>query len=444
MTSTASGGNNGGTTDSGFVGAPTRRGDNNDAVDAGGAGEANRKKDATAAQQFLPHRRVWKAGGSRTEADRHWTHRVIDTASSSDAEEFGSSGGSGNTAAFDAVPLLFAAAAAAAASTGVPTQTQHPHEPGRMRPRQLGVLHEDPATDMQLLMDNYTVRAVASALRDREDALQQAAQLSANGQIDDLRDFLQIFHPRYVQERRQRKPNSSGSGDATADVLYEDTDPTVHLRTDASRQRVRKALMRMPRTITTAHVKRAAVCVALCLVSDADVPSLLLEKRASHLRSHPDEVCLPGGMVCDVQDPTIVSTSIREMKEEIHGLDGAPIEVLGVLRLNWGEVQHLTGIAVTPVVCYLGRLSDNAHLAPQAGEVAEIFTVPLTDLLEPAFWVHKEGVAPIFMGGPYPIYGLTGYILERFGKDILKPLRSQSSNNPAAAPMAPPKPGTPC
>jgi hypothetical protein len=130
-------------------------------------------------------------------------------------------------------------------------------------------------------------------------------------------------------------------------------------------------------------------------------------------------------MVCDIQDQTIVSTSIREMKEEIGGLEGL-IEVLGVLRLNWGEVQHLTGVAVTPVVCYVGELPDK--LSPNPDEVSEVFTIPLSDLLDKSLWLHKEGLAPVFVGGPYMTWGLTGYILERFGMDILRPLAREKSS----------------
>jgi hypothetical protein len=46
---------------------------------------------------------------------------------------------------------------------------------GRSQNRQLGVLREDPAEDMYTLIHNYTVPALASALRDREDTLQQCA-----------------------------------------------------------------------------------------------------------------------------------------------------------------------------------------------------------------------------------------------------------------------------
>lgn len=270
-----------------------------------------------------------------------------------------------------------------------------------MRNRGLGVLHEDPVIDMEQLTQNYTVTAVASALRDREDALQQAAVLAKDGKWDELQRMLSIYHPKYVLERRsqQRLLNFAQRWDSHALEL------------------LRKALTRMPRTVTQAHSRRAGVVVALCSVNG--IPSLLLEKRSSHIRAHPDEVCLPGGMFCEISDRTIVSTCLREMREEILGLDNQNVQVLGVFRCNWGEVHHLVGVAVTPVVCFLGELPD--ALMPCQREVAEVFTIPLESLLDKSLWVYKEGLAPIFLGGPHIIWGLTGYILDRFCKDILLP-----------------------
>lgn len=144
-------------------------------------------------------------------------------------------------------------------------------EGGRFRLRQFGVLHEDPHTDMRLLSENYTVPSLASALRDREDALQYCAQLAAENKFEALKDYLHNFHPSLVLERRNemrrlnvRKPLNS-----------------------TSLETIRKALMRMPRRVTQAHSKRAGVVIAICHVNG--VPSVLLERRAASLRAHPDE-----------------------------------------------------------------------------------------------------------------------------------------------------------
>ncbi|GKY94939.1 hypothetical protein MPSEU_000458800 [Mayamaea pseudoterrestris] len=279
---------------------------------------------------------------------------------------------------------------------------------GRLRAKQLGVLHDDPATDMELLTTNYTVKAIASALRDREDILQQAAVLADENRFDELKQLLKVCHPRFVSERRTRRIPADMTQDLNSFAL----------------ESIRKALMRRPRTVTQAHSKRAGVVIPLCTVDG--VPSVLFEKRAKNIRAHADEVCLPGGMVCQENDPTIVQTCLREMQEEIGGIDPVNITVLGVLRCNWGEVHHLVGIAVTPVVCFLGEMPTN--LSPNADEVAEVFTIPLSEFPKRHLWVRKEGMAPIFLGGPYVIWGLTGYILDRFYRDILLPNNLSSSD----------------
>jgi len=50
------------------------------------------------------------------------------------------------------------------------------------------------------------------------------------------------------------------------------------------------------------------------------------------------QVCLPGGMVSEGGDRSIVQTCLREMEEEI-GIGQNAATVLGVLRCNWGEVR---------------------------------------------------------------------------------------------------------
>lgn len=73
------------------------------------------------------------------------------------------------------------------------------------------------------------------------------------------------------------------------------------------------------------------------------------------------------------------------------------------------------------MVCFLGEDLAKVNLKPNPDEVAEVFTIPLASLLDKSQWVYKDEHAPIFVGGPYVIWGLTGYILERFYKDVLLP-----------------------
>ena len=185
---------------------------------------------------------------------------------------------------------------------------------------------EDPVEDIRLLMHNYTVPALASALRDREEVLQLCATLLSENKLDDLSATLKPFERQYVQMRRLRKNHIDLSNNGF------DT-PSLEM--------LRKALMRMPRRVSQAHQRRAGVVLPLCNVNGT--PCILFEKRSKNMRAHADEVCLPGGMVCETNDQSIVATCLREMEEEIPSIQRHHVTVLGVLRCNWGEVAKLTG-----------------------------------------------------------------------------------------------------
>ncbi len=105
------------------------------------------------------------------------------------------------------------------------------------------------------------------------------------------------------------------------------------------------------------------------------------------------------------------------MEEEL-GIPKEKIEVLGILRCNWNEVASMTGIDVTPVVGFIGELTE-LTLTPNSDEVEDFFTVPLETLLDEDKWLSRNFSTPVFTGGPHIIWGLTAYLLERFLKDVV-------------------------
>jgi hypothetical protein len=165
--------------------------------------------------------------------------------------------------------------------------------------------------------------ALASALRDREDTLQLCADLLSQNRIAELSKVLRPYEHKFIDQRRHSKGKTL---DFSRGGFVQDN---IEL--------LRKGLNRMPRRVSTAHSKRAGVVLPLCNVDG--VPCILFEKRSPHLRAHADEVCLPGGMVSDNEDKSIVQTCLREMEEEI-GIKPSAATVLGVLRCNWGEVSQ--------------------------------------------------------------------------------------------------------
>ncbi|WP_448554583.1 CoA pyrophosphatase [Thalassotalea montiporae] len=135
-------------------------------------------------------------------------------------------------------------------------------------------------------------------------------------------------------------------------------------------------------------LKEAAVLIALCEmnkgeVSNAEVASdkaqdelslsVVLTKRASHLKHHAGQISFPGGKV-ESSDTSKAETALREAEEEI-GLNRQQVTVLGQLS----DYHTITGFNVTPVV---GVISGDFDLSIDENEVAEVFTVPLKHFID--------------------------------------------------------------
>lgn len=110
---------------------------------------------------------------------------------------------------------------------------------------------------------------------------------------------------------------------------------------------------------------------------------VILTKRTAHLSNHAGQVSFPGGRV-DPADRDIAATALRETEEEI-GLDRRHVSILGALD----PYVTGTGFAVVPVV---GSVRPGFSLRLEQREVAEVFEVPLTFLLDAANHQRHKGV----------------------------------------------------
>ena len=138
-------------------------------------------------------------------------------------------------------------------------------------------------------------------------------------------------------------------------------------------------------------------------------PSVLLTQRNPDLKDHPGQISFPGGRV-EPQDVSPAATALREAEEEV-GLDPARVEVVGYLPVY----RTVTGFCVTPVVAIVKPPVD---LRPDPGEVADVFEVPLSFLLDSAnhqrCTMQFEGRQRDFYAVPYGdryIWGATAGII---------------------------------
>ena len=104
-------------------------------------------------------------------------------------------------------------------------------------------------------------------------------------------------------------------------------------------------------------------------------PGVLLTRRTDHLSSHPGQVAFPGGRI-DPTDASPEAAALREAQEEI-GLAPSHVELAGRLP----DYVTGTGFLITPV---LALLPEGLVLTPSPDEVAAIFILPLSTLLDPA------------------------------------------------------------
>jgi 8-oxo-dGTP pyrophosphatase MutT (NUDIX family) len=138
--------------------------------------------------------------------------------------------------------------------------------------------------------------------------------------------------------------------------------------------------------------KPAAVLVPV--VPRGEGLHLLLTQRQPHLKRHAGQVAFPGGRV-DETDADAVAAALRETAEET-GITPDFVEPLGFLDTYLTSTNY----RVVPVVAVV---RPGFQLMPHAGEVADVFEVPLAFLMNPK---HHERHSREFQGAERFFYAM--------------------------------------
>lgn len=161
--------------------------------------------------------------------------------------------------------------------------------------------------------------------------------------------------------------------------------------------------------VTLKDFKPSAVLVPL-FTKDAE-DYLLFTVRNDKVRHHKGEVCFPGG-VYDKKDRNLLTTALREVKEEL-GIKEKDVEILGELD----DLITPTFYRITP---FVGRIPYPYPLKMSQKEISTTLEIPLNYFMDEKR-LHVEHFEyfgesfeiPFYKWKNHSIWGATGRIVRQ-------------------------------
>jgi len=174
--------------------------------------------------------------------------------------------------------------------------------------------------------------------------------------------------------------------------------------------------------------RRASVLILLHPVQSE--PHFVLTLRPQTLARHPGQIALPGG-AAEPRDQSAWHTAVRESEEEI-GLQSDRLQPLGRLPMFYVRASNYS---IAPFVAWN---PVTPSLQPDPREVAEMFHVPLSMLMDPGAieaetWNLRGQLYQVtfYRFGDHRIWGATARILNDLA-ERLDPLRPRPSPPPGS------------
>lgn len=147
---------------------------------------------------------------------------------------------------------------------------------------------------------------------------------------------------------------------------------------------IRNVIVESDYPVTT---KSQQAAVLIPIIEHKEQLTVLLTKRAKHLKHHPGQISFPGGKV-ESSDISPEQTAIREAYEEV-GLMPDNINVIGKFK----RYRTISQYRITPIVALV---KPPKELFIDANEVDLAFEVPLDYLCHPSnqiiYSVNRKGI----------------------------------------------------